>query len=40
MLIFRLFRNLHLTNKSEKDHFKAFGPLKMAFLGDDKKFGL
>ena len=33
---FRLFRNLHLTNKSGKDHFKALGPLKMAFLGDDK----
>ena len=33
---FRLFRNLHLTNKSGKDHFKALDLWKMAFLGDDK----
>ena len=33
---FRLFRNLHLTNKSEKKPFHGFGPLKMVFLGDDK----
>jgi len=32
---FRLFKNLRLTNKGGKDHFKALD-LKMAFLGDDK----
>ena len=32
---FRLFRNLHLTNKSGKDHFKVLD-LKNDFLGDDK----
>ena len=29
------FRNLHLTNKSRKDHFKALA-LRMACLGDNK----
>ena len=37
---FRLFRNLHLTNKSGKRPFQGIGPLKMAFLGVDQKFGL
>jgi len=34
-VVFRLFRNLHLTNKSGKYHFKALD-LKNGFLGDDK----
>ena len=35
MLILGFFRNLRLTNKSGKDHFKALD-LKNGFLGDDK----
>jgi len=34
-VIFRLFRNLRLTNKRGKDHSKALD-LKNGFLGDDK----
>ena len=32
---FQAFKNPHLTNKSEKDHFKVLD-LKNGFLGDDK----
>jgi len=33
---FRLFRNLRLTNKGRKDHFKALDLKNDFFLGDDK----
>ena len=37
---FRPFEIYTLIDKSGKDLFQGSGPLKMAFLGDDKSFGL